>query len=186
MNKDTKSLEYTLIISARDDNLIFSQGPLTNLLPIASSSHVFQRQSTSILKLYAIMPPTATSARQTHSAGQRVQALAYLQAGWQQKDVANAVGLTQPAISRLAAKAKERGWNPDVKPIIELEWVVDKPRSGRPHALSPQKEAQVIETVENGKRDDRDLSAAAIATPLGVSDSTIRRIMTKAGLHPGK
>ncbi|KAL8937429.1 MAG: hypothetical protein Q9211_003696 [Gyalolechia sp. 1 TL-2023] len=131
------------------------------------------------------MTPATTSARQTHSAGQRVQALAYLQAGWQQKDVANAVGLSQSAISKLAAKAKERGWNPKDKPIIELEWVVDKPRTGRPHALTPEKEAQVIKKVENGNRNERELSAAAIAQPLGVSDSTIRRILRKLSVHQG-
>ncbi|KAL8713220.1 MAG: hypothetical protein Q9220_002741 [cf. Caloplaca sp. 1 TL-2023] len=77
-------------------------------------------------------PAQPLSAAQAHNAGQRLQALAYLQIGWRQRDVAAATGLTQGAISKLQVRARARGWNPEAKQILELEWVIDGERSGRP------------------------------------------------------
>ncbi|KAL8855883.1 MAG: hypothetical protein Q9178_007503 [Gyalolechia marmorata] len=72
------------------------------------------------------------------SAGQRIQELAYLQIGWKQKDVTNAVVLTQGAISKLKIEAIERGWDPQGGGILELKYVIDRPRAGRPRALSSE------------------------------------------------
>lgn len=52
------------------------------------------------------------SERQSHAAGQRLQALTLAQFDCKQADIARIVGLSRGAISKITKKVKERRWNP--------------------------------------------------------------------------
>ncbi|KAL2808502.1 hypothetical protein BJX63DRAFT_436097 [Aspergillus granulosus] len=47
-------------------------------------------------------------------------------------EIAHITGLSVPTTRRIFARAIERGFEPDVNPVILDEYVKDSPRSGRP------------------------------------------------------
>ena len=62
----------------------------------------------------------------------------------------------------LAKKARERGWDPSKQESLDLDLVIDKPRSGRSRKVTEEKELQICRQSGNGDRNNLEQSAAAI------------------------
>ncbi len=65
----------------------------------------------------------------------KVQALTLTElAGFSNLQAAEALqkGISERQIARIRSTAIERGWNPQTNPCLAEEYLVDKPRSGRP------------------------------------------------------
>ncbi|KAL9606861.1 MAG: hypothetical protein Q9167_008147, partial [Letrouitia subvulpina] len=81
-----------------------------------------------------------------HDLGTRIQALSLAEYGLPHQTVTAITGVSRWGISRLRKQAIERGYNPDISKRLLLEYVEDKPRSGRPHVVTPdKKEAEATE-----------------------------------------
>jgi hypothetical protein len=63
---------------------------------------------------------------------QRIQAMALAEAGIEKKIAAASAGMTVSSVYRVIKKAKDRGYNKNESSVMKMEYVVDKPRSGRP------------------------------------------------------
>lgn len=66
--------------------------------------------------------------------GTRLQALALAEAGIPLPIIQAVTQLSRQSIYRLKRQARERGFDPAVSLQLKLEYVVDRPRSGRPRA----------------------------------------------------
>ena len=86
-----------------------------------------------------------------HDLGERVQALTLLTYGLPASLVAKHTTLSVSEINRIRTRAKNRGFNPMVSPIILLEYVVDAPRSGRPRKATAEKGDATIPTITTGQ-----------------------------------
>lgn len=67
--------------------------------------------------------------------GTRLQALALAEAGIPLPIIQAVTQLSRQSIYRLKRQARERGFDPAVSLQLKLEYVVDRPRSGRPRAV---------------------------------------------------
>ena len=86
-----------------------------------------------------------------HDLGERVQALTLLTYGLPASLVAKHTTLSVSEINRIRTRAKNRGFNPMVSPIILLEYVIDAPRSGRPRKATAEKGDATIPAVTVGQ-----------------------------------
>lgn len=82
-----------------------------------------------------------------HNVGTRVQALALVEYGIPVDKVTAWTGLSRSTIYELKAKAKERGYNPQIDKTLKIEYVVDAPRSGRPRKVTEAKELNASTAV---------------------------------------
>lgn len=57
--------------------------------------------------------------------------------------------------------------------------VLDKDRSGRPPKVTAAIEHKIISTIKGGKRNERELIAAAIASKYDVLPTTILRVLNR-------
>ncbi len=67
--------------------------------------------------------------------GTRLQALALAEAGIPLPIIQAVTKLSRQSIYRLKRQARERGFDPAVSLQLKLEYVADRPRSGRPRAV---------------------------------------------------
>jgi hypothetical protein len=102
-----------------------------------------------------------------------------------------ATGVSIPSINRIYATAIKRGFEPNVVPLVILdEYIVDKPRSGRPSKQTEANRALVISkvTVDRYGREKTLADIAGDLSNLGISisASTIRKILKNAGFRKTK
>ena len=67
-----------------------------------------------------------------YDTGTRLQALALSEGGMDVKGVKAITNLSHGTIYRLRKLARDRGYNPEISKQLKLEYVVDRPKSGRP------------------------------------------------------
>jgi transposase len=85
-------------------------------------------------------------------------------------------------IQRLRKTARERGFDPAVSPQLKLEYVEDAPRSGRPSKLTPQMEDAIVAAFTGeGKEADQKVKTARVAEEMGISATTVLRVLTSKG-----
>ena len=96
--------------------------------------------------------------------------------GWQDKEIADELGITPEKAARWRNRFLEGG-------IVALQQ--DAPRSGRPRTLPADKEKQIVEKTTQDKPDAAThWSTRTMAVATGVSEATVRRIWHKHGLKP--
>jgi len=100
---------------------------------------------------------------QNYSLALRVQVLAYLSIGWKIAAIIGAVGMSKAAIYALKSKATKRGWSPG--DLVQMEHVVDSPRSGRPRAISERTGRILLDLIRTSSG-TRQFSAKRIAHEL--------------------
>jgi len=94
------------------------------------------------------------------------------------------LAVTLTTIDRIYERALSRGFTPD-KPICLNHHVSNAPRSGRPTKQTEEKTKEVEAKVTKD-RYGREKSADVIAAEVGISPSTIRTILKKAGYKKTK
>lgn len=126
---------------------------------------------------------------QNYSLALRVQVLMYLAMGWKIAAIIGAVGMSKAAIYALKSKATKRGWSPGE--LVQMEHVVDSPRSGRPRAISERTGRILLDLIRTSSG-TRQFSAKRIAHELRskhqikVSASTVKTYLAKNGFKKVK
>src|SRR3954447_20212540 len=70
----------------------------------------------------------------------RLRAVHLKQAGWYQRDIAEALGVSEVTVSRWLARARDGG----------IEALLDRPAPGRPSELTPAQRALIPEFLRHG------------------------------------
>ena len=114
----------------------------------------------------------------------RAQALALKVMGIRSAEIQEITGIQHRTLQALFRKAKERGYDPDTsKKILDIH-VKDAPRSGRPTKQTPEVVENVISKMD---RRGREKTCTEIAREVGgISDTTVWRILRKAGYNKTK
>ena len=86
----------------------------------------------------------------SHDVAQRVQALTLVEFGVHPTVVAQVAKLSVSQIYRLRQKARQRGFDPAVSPVILLSYVTDAPKSGRPRKDKVNSTGPAETIPENG------------------------------------
>ena len=74
----------------------------------------------------------------------RLRALALYRTGWQQKTIAEALGVTKGAVSQWITKAR------DLPPDKQAEALRIRKSTGRPPAIVPSKRAELVALIDQG------------------------------------
>jgi transposase len=86
--------------------------------------------------------------------------------GLSSAEVSEKTGLTISTINRIYGRAIERGFDPNLRPLlIKDEWLQDAPRSGRPSKQTPDTKEKVVAKVRKD-RYGREKSCADLAGEL--------------------
>lgn len=109
----------------------------------------------------------------------RIQALSLAAWGIPSKDIAAYLGLPQRTVQDIYNRAKARGFDPTQDPRIKMEFVEDAKRSGRPR-ITEEVEHSVLQSV-NKDGAGREKSLKALANELGISRSSVLRILKRHG-----
>jgi len=104
--------------------------------------------------------------------------------GIRSAEIQEITGIQHRTLQALFRKAKERGYDPDTsKKILDIH-VKDAPRSGRPTKQTPEVVENVISKMD---RRGREKTCTEIAREVGgISDTTVWRILRKAGYNKTK
>ena len=116
---------------------------------------------------------------------QRIQALALVEHGIAAKMVQAVTGVSTRSISALKIKARQRGYDPAVSRVLEVEYIEDAPRSGRPKKVTPEVEQAILNNVVQD-RNSREKSSAMIGFDHKLSSTTILRTLKQNGFRPCK
>ncbi|KAK5992412.1 hypothetical protein PT974_05816 [Cladobotryum mycophilum] len=106
-------------------------------------------------------------------------------AGKTSREVSEITGLSIRTIDRIYARAVDRGFDPDIRPLkISLEFIQDAPRSGRPSKQTEQVKNSISAKVR-GDQCGGEKSCADLAEELGqeghsVSATTVWRVLKNA------
>jgi hypothetical protein len=97
-------------------------------------------------------------------------------------EIREATGVGQRTLRNVLAKVLEQGYDPlRDKAAIKTEWLVDRPRSGRPRtAMNEINEKRVIKIISKDKN-GREKSAEVIGMKIDVSRQLVCGIMKKLG-----
>lgn len=86
------------------------------------------------------------------------------------------IGIREKTQANIWKRAQQRGFDPRTSLRVEVEHVVDAPRSGRPKEINEDKAEEVIMTV-NRNRAGREKSLDSLAYENGISKSSVHRIL---------
>src|SRR6266516_1580934 len=112
---------------------------------------------------------------------QRVHCLALMTEGLWPAEIEKKTGVKPRTQRAIKKKAQDRGYNPDEDPRILESYVVDDVRPGRPQVISEdQKEALLSKVRIN--RAGREKSSEVLAFELGISYSSVLRMLHKEGM----
>jgi transposase len=90
--------------------------------------------------IYSTMEKTLSSQARNWREGRRLRALELKEQGWKQTDIANALGVTEGAVSQWMKRAREEG----------VEGLRHKPPPGATPRLSERERAELPEILERG------------------------------------
>ena len=90
------------------------------------------------------MASTPNSCGNTYDIAVRAQVLAYTQCNKTNKEITAALGVSRAQIQRYRAEAARRGYDPTVSLVLKDEYLVDKPRSGRPCKVTEERTCRFI------------------------------------------
>ena len=120
-----------------------------------------------------------------HDLGERIQALTLLTAGWHVDKIVEYTTLSRPQIYKIAQKARERGFQPDVNHIILAEYCEDAPRYGRPTVATPEQQTIIEQTVTKD-RYAREKTVVQLGHDVGLSATSVWRILRRLGYRKCK
>jgi Transposase len=112
---------------------------------------------------------------------QHVHCLALITKKLWPADIKRKTGVKPRSQRAIKKKAQDRGYNPDEDPRILESYVVDDIRSGRPRAISKGKEEALLSMVRLN-RAGREKSSEVLAYELGISYSSVLRMLHKEGV----
>jgi transposase len=126
-----------------------------------------------------------------HDIGVRIQALAFLQLGVPVEEIQRLLGPSKATIYRWRRTAITRGYDSEKPEKILLEYLVNKPRSGRPRKATVEIEEKIIKILTKSSV-TRALTGLEIGLRVGVSPRTVQRVLkrlqwrkVKATVKPG-
>ena len=122
----------------------------------------------------------------------KIQALTLTEvAGYSDRNASKVLkfAISHDQIGRLRKQATERGWNPKENPVVLEEYVIDRPRPGRPKKHNEEQDKDIVALVTKDSS-SRELQSVELArmNPLNldISASTINRILYNAGYKQRK
>jgi transposase len=80
----------------------------------------------------------------SYSIARRAQTLTILQEGKPWPEITEKTGISKRQVQYYLAKAKERGYNPELCRFLDDEFLKDEPRSGRPRKLNEEQENTLV------------------------------------------
>ena len=101
------------------------------------------------------------------------------------KVVQAVTGVSTQSISYIKRKARDRRYDPTVSRILNVEYVEDACRSGRPPKVTSELEQAILDNVRHD-RNDREKSSAVLGYEHGVSSTTILNILRRNNFRPCK
>lgn len=127
-------------------------------------------------------PAHRNPVRHPHPISLRFQALALAEYGVPVQHIKHYLNMSVNTIQRLRKTARDRGFDPAVSPQLKLEYVEDAPRSGRPSKLTPQMEEAIVAAFTGeGREADQKVKTARVAEEMGISATTVLRVLTSKG-----
>ena len=123
--------------------------------------------------------------RPRQDVGVRIQALVYLNQGMPVNEISRLLKTSRASIYRWRSIATERGFDPNKNKGIQLEYLVDAPRSGRPPKVTKQIERQIVKAITKTKT-SRSLTGLEIGLQVGLSERTIHRVLKRLGYRKVK
>ena len=117
-----------------------------------------------------------------HDLAERVQVLNMIVLGYSVDFIVGYLSFSRFQIFKIRRKAIERRFDPIKSRIIQLDWVRDAPRSGRPTKMTVGLQEQVVQAVTRD-RYGREKSAGMLAAEFDVSRDTILRILRRKGFQ---
>ncbi|KFZ10796.1 hypothetical protein V502_07922 [Pseudogymnoascus sp. VKM F-4520 (FW-2644)] len=117
----------------------------------------------------------------TYPMAVRAQCLTLRAIGKPNHEISRLLGPSERQIRLWLQAAKERGYNPQASIVLKDEYLIDKPRSGRPPKVS-------LEVVQDVLKDRyaREKSAAEIRFDFEVSDTYVQRLYKLNGIYKRK
>ena len=113
--------------------------------------------------------------------GIKIQALSYLSIGLKVPEVSSLCTISVSQLYRLKNKAIQRGWEGTRASPIFLTYVQDAPRPGRPTICIPESLTAIEEYVESNDDGAHHQSLEELSYHVGMSASTIYRVMKRLG-----
>jgi transposase len=110
----------------------------------------------------------------------KIQALTLVYTGYSIKKISQITGISISQIYKLRNQAEERGYNYLQNKRLKLEYILDKPHSGRPKTYTEDTEAKLVSIISYN-RNGRELNLEKLAYRIGCSATTIRRMLVKQG-----
>jgi len=105
----------------------------------------------------------------------RVRIVLLADEGFNNKEIASQIGLSQATVGKWRSRFLERG----------LEGLHDELRSGRPRSISDEKVAELLQkTIQSTPPEKTHWSCRDLATETGISKSTVQRLWRDFGLKP--
>jgi hypothetical protein len=112
---------------------------------------------------------------------QRVHYLALITEGLWPAKIEKKTGVKPRTQRAIKKKAYDRGYNPDEDPRILELYVVDDVRPGRPLVISEDQKEKLLSMVRVN-RAGREKSSEVLAYELGISYSSVLRMLHKEGM----
>jgi hypothetical protein len=126
----------------------------------------------------------STVPKKEHSTGARIKAIYMLEQRKSTDQIRAKTGVTRTRAYALAATARERGWKEGVDMPLEVDHVIDRPRSGRPKISIDAIKCVLKVVLRNSTT--RGFSTAVIAKQVRkkgheVAPRTVWKVLTQAG-----
>ena len=120
-----------------------------------------------------------------HDFAERVQALTLMTYGIPIEQVATIVSISRSQLYKIKKHAFDRGFQPTVSPIILDVYVTYAARNERPPKVTKEIEEHLIRLVTRD-RNGREKTSRQLASELGLSATTIWRILRRLGFRKCK
>jgi transposase len=127
------------------------------------------------------LPEGALDRGHRYTLVQRVHCLALITEGLWPAEIEKKTGVKPRTQRAIKKKAQDRGYNPDEDPRILKSYVVDGVRPGRPPVISKDQKDALLSIIRVN-RADREKSSEVLAYKLGISYSSVLRILYKEGM----
>lgn len=107
-----------------------------------------------------------------HPVELRVQVLTLSAIGFSTEKISKSLNLSPRTVQSIVKKGRDRGYRPEVSLRVQLEFVEDRKRSGRPVEITEATQNTVITSV-TADRAGREKSSEILAYEAGVLNSAL-------------